>query len=199
MKECSTISREQTGYSLTSRGKEFPYKKEELIITCKNGGYSMTINMNYTDKEKTIFKDKNHCLYIAEQKKSDIEYDVGECEKYLVTDVAKEDGIECGYFTMNINLESKKNIAYKTCGLYNLKYLQKAVEFERGLFYETEAENIIHKMGLRGTIESFTSEAYNGKGQKIKYDSKTNKIVVDGSRYMLTDSKYLFLLFLFLF
>ena len=67
---------------------------------------------------------------------------------------------------------------------------------ENEMMDEEEAKEIIHEMGIYENIESFTAEAYNAKGQKVKYDSKTKKVIVAGSGFMLTASKYLFLLFL---
>ena len=68
-----------------------------------------------------------------------------------------------------------------------------------GIFDEEDAREIIREMGKEGNVESFIAEAYNGKGKKITYDSKTKNIVVEGSGFMITASKYLFLLFLILF
>ena len=68
-----------------------------------------------------------------------------------------------------------------------------------GLFDEEDAREIIREMGKEGNVESFIVETYNGKGKRISYDSKTKKIVVEDSGFMLTASKYLFLLFIILF
>ena len=70
---------------------------------------------------------------------------------------------------------------------------------ENDMMDEEGAKEIINEMGIYENVESFTVEAYNAKGQKVKYDSKTKKVIVEGSGFMLTASKYLFLLFLILF
>ena len=176
------------------------YKKLEEKVTCKNGGYTFSLDANFSDKEKDIFKDKEHCLKISEMRDDDIKYDVGECKNYKLTDFAKSKGIECGYFIMNITLDTKETVYSKTCDLFNLKILKKWFEISPDeLFNEYGAQNIIDEMGIEGNVESFVAEVSNGKGKKITYDSKTKKIVVEGSGFMLTASKYLFLLFIILF
>lgn len=66
-------------------------------------------------------------------------------------------------------------------------------------FADEDVEDIINNSGDYDSYESFIAEAYNKKGQKIKYDSKTGKIIYDNSGFMFTASKYLFLLILILF
>ena len=39
-------------------------------------------------------------------------------------------------------------------------------------------EEMVREMGKEENVESFTYEAYNAKGDKVKYDSKTDKISV---------------------
>ena len=104
------------------------------------------------------------------------------------------------YFEYNINLASKRKVNYKTCFLFNLNMLSKFAKIDGSeLFNEHDVEKIIHEIDKKDEIESFTGELYNSKGQKIKYDSKTQKIIIIDSGYMITISKYLFLLDLILF
>lgn len=51
------------------------------------------------------------------------------------------------------------------------------------------------------SYKSFVVEYSNQKGQKIKYDSTTDEFIIDNNNngYMLTATKYLFLLLLILF
>ena len=101
---------------------------------------------------------------------------------------------------MNITLDTKETVSSTTCDLFNLKAIQKMAKISSDyVFEEEDARDIIREMGKEGNVESFIAEAYNGKGKKITYDSKTKKIVVEGSGFMLTASKYLFLLFIILF
>ena len=200
MKEYRAAAREELGYGSVSDGDEIPYKKVEQKITCKDNAFTLALDTNFSDKEKKIFEDKKHCLHIQEEKESDFEFDVGECKNYILTDHAKSNGIECGYYTFKITLDTKETVTSTTCNIFNLKLIQKiANKNPNGPFDEEDAREIVEKMGKSGNIESFIAEAYNGKGKKITYDSKTKKIVVEGSGFMLTASKYLFLLFLILF
>ena len=101
---------------------------------------------------------------------------------------------------MNITLDTKETVYSKTCYLFNLKLMKKVAEVRKEqLFNEDEAQDIIDEMGIEGNVQSFIAEISNGKGKKITYDSKTNKISVEGSGFILTASKYLFLLFIILF
>ena len=53
-------------------------------------------------------------------------------------------------------------------------------------------ESIINSMDLNDDyLESFTTEAYNSKEQKIKFDSKINKYSVEDVGYILITTKYL--------
>ena len=199
-KEYKAYLREEYGYGRISRGREPEFKKIEEKVTCKNGGYSYAVDTQYSDKEKAIFKNKEHCLKVSEMRDDDIKYDVGECKNYIVTDSAKSNGIECGYFIMNITLDTKETVYSKTCYLFNLKLMKKVAEVRKEqLFNEDEAQDIIDEMGIEGNVQSFIAEISNGKGKKITYDSKTKKISVEGSGFILTASKYLFLLFIILF
>ena len=199
MKEYKATRRETMGYQIYAQGRIYPYKKVESKVTCKNGGYSMTFENNYSDKEKTILKDKNLCLNIETQKEDDINFDVKECKDYQVLDSSKSDGIECGYFVVNINLKSGKKAEYKTCSLFNLKLIKKIADLDMNqIISKQKVEEIIEEMGIEDELDSFNAEAYNGKGKKIIYDSKSKEIIVEGSGYMLMISKYLLLLLLIL-
>ena len=58
---------------------------------------------------------------------------------------------------------------------------------------------LFKQMRIDDELESFTAEIYNGEGKKFIYDSKSKKIIVEDSGYMLMISKYLLLLILILF
>ena len=196
MKEFKYYYRELMGFQIYSEGggSFYPEGKIETKFTCQNFDFNLVFENKYTDKEKKTLKSEKHCLYINSH------FDVGECKDYLVLDSSKSNGIECGYFVYNITLESKKNVISKNCNLFNLKFISKMASLnENEMMDEDEARQIIHEMGIYENIESFTAEAYNAKGQKVMYDSKTKKVIVEGSGFMLTASKYLFLLFLILF
>ena len=166
MKDFKAMTREQTGYQIYVENMQYPYEKSETTMTCKNGEFSLVVENNFTNNEKNILKNNNHCLNIHYQKENNTDFDVGECKDYLLLDSSKNDGIDCGSYVYNINLQSKNNVYYKTCNLFNLKFISKIANIDQ-LFDENSAEEIIHKMGIYDDkIESFTAEAYNANGKK---------------------------------
>ena len=200
LKEYKAIQREEIGHDMVVDGENYPQKAEETV-TCKKGVYSRVIEANFNEKEKNILKDKNHCVNIYYKKYSNYNFDVGECKDHIVLDSSKEAGVECGSLVYNITLESKRTISYKTCILFSLNlfsYMNKINNLS--IFSENIVHKIINSMGIENdNYVSFTVETYNSKGQKIKYDSKTNKVIIEGAGYNITASKYLFLLILILF
>ena len=112
LKEYYSFNRELNGYKIIIEGQEdFPEKKEE-IVTCKKGVYRLVEDNVYSEKEKNILKDENHCLNIFHKKLENYEFNTGECTSHLLLDSSKKAGIECGYFEYNIILESKKNYLF---------------------------------------------------------------------------------------
>ena len=198
-KEYKAYKKEEFGYRIYAEEEEDFHDKIEEKITCKKGVYSLVEEDNFSEKEKNNLKDENHCLNIYYKKNSNYKFDVGECNDHLVLDSSKKAGIDCGYFVYNISLESNRIIPYKTCKLFNLKLLSNMNKIDK-IFSEGEIEDIIYSMGIYGDYcKNFTVEAYNTKGHKIRYDSKTDNFIVEGSGYMLNASKYIFLLILIVF
>ena len=198
--EFKAFYREYRGYKIYGENITYPYEKTESKLTCKNGESSLAFENKYFNEEIATLEDEKHCLNINYQKESDIDLDVGKCEDYLILDSSKKDGIECGYLEYNINLASKRKVNYKTCSLFNFNLFSKVAKIDKSeLFDEHFVEKLIHKMDKKERIESFTGEIYNSKGEKIKYDSKTDKIIIEDSGYMINASKYLFILTLILF
>ena len=201
LKEFYPYLRELNGYDIIIEGRDRPEKSEE-ILTCKKGVYRLVQDNVYSEKEKNIFKDENHCLNIYHKKLKNYEFNTGECTSHLLLDSSKEAGLECGYFEYNITLESKKTISFNTCHLFNLKLFSKMSKVGGNsdrMFNEDDFIDIIDSMGYDGYTESYTVEVHNSKGHKIKYDSRTNKYIIEGAGYMLSISKYLFILILILF
>ena len=178
-KEYKAYLREQFGYVIYVIGQDFPEKIEENI-TCKNGEYNMVYENNYSEKEIKDLKDENHCLNIKYKKESDYKFDVGECKDYIILDSSRKDRLECGYFVYNITLKSKKTISYKTCNIFNLNMSSNIIKFSR-INKGLEIENAVDSMKIDEEVESFTIEAYNSKGHKVKYDSKTDNTIVESS------------------
>ena len=202
LKEFYSYLRERNGYNIIIEGRDRPDKREE-IVTCKKGVYRLVQDNVYSEKEKNILKDENHCLNIYHKKLENYEFNTGECTSHLLLDSSKKAGLECGYFEYNITLGSKKTISFNTCNLFNLKLfskLSKVDEYNYTMFNVNELDSLIYSMGYYDDYwDSFTVEVHNSKGHKIKYDSRTNKYIIEGAGYMLSISKYLFILILILF
>ena len=202
LKEFYSFNRELNGYKIIIEGQEdFPEKSEE-IVTCKKGVYRLVEDNVYSEKEKNIFKDENHCLNIYHKKLENYEFNTGECTSHLLLDSSKKAGLECGYFEYNVTLESKTTISFNTCYLFNLNLFSKICEVKQfnTIFKYEDLEAIIYSMGYHNDyIQNFTAEAHNSKGHKIKYDSETDNVTIEGAGYMLSISKYLFVLILILF
>ena len=188
--------REPFGYTIYNK-YNIPFEIEENI-TCNNGEISMIIDAkDYSENEQKILKDENHCLKKRELKETDINYDVGKCEEGIIVESSRNAGLECGYFIYNIKIDSKNSIYYKTCNLFNFDLLYNISKLYPQ-YSDKNVWNIINRIKKYDTFESYTSEIYNKKGLKIKYDSITGKTIYENAGYMLTESKYIFLLILIL-
>ena len=190
------FSSETMAFSLLNFG--FPLAKTDIKINCNNGEINMALlEKNYTENELNTLKDKNHCLQKKASKKGDYEYDVEKCEEGLIVDSSKKAGLECGYFVYNIKINQNESFTYKTCDLFNFNMLSSMTKINPQ-FAISDVENIISNSKEYDSYESFTAEVYNAKGQKIKFDSTSEKIVYE-SGLMFTFSKYLILLILIVF
>ena len=203
-KEFKAYLREEYGYQIYSQGQEMPEVSTEIKVTCKDGQFSMALfEKAYSDKEKKIFLDDNHCLNINAKKLDNYKYDVGECKEGLVTDNSKSNKIECGTFIYNILLKNGTTINYKTCNLFNLKIFSQVADLDLDSLLDEEDNDsingILNSMEIYDGYIKYTSEAYNSKGQKVTFDSETKQIIVEGSANLLIASKFLLLLILFLF
>ena len=199
-KEYYPYIREINGYKKIVEIKFYPRKTEE-IINCKKDVYRIVYNSEYSENEKNVFKDENHCLNIYKKKLDNYQFDVGGCENYLLLDSSKKAGIDCGYFEYNITLESNTTISYKTCHAFNLNLFSyiKDLEKARNMFIEKNLDDIIRSMGYNNdNATNYNVEMHNSKGQKIKYDSRTGEVIIKCAGYMLSISKYLFILILIL-
>ena len=125
-----------------------------------------------------------------------------ECESHLLLDSSKKAGLECGYFTYIVKLESKNTISFITCYLFNLNLFSKMSEIKafNTMFNYQDLEYTVYSMGYESEkIKNYTVIAHNSKGHKIKYYSITDEVIIEGAGYMLSISKYLFILILILF
>lgn len=175
-----------------------PLSVINMNINCNNGQVNFDLlDKEYTDSEIETLKSETHCLRKKASKEKDHSFEVGKCEEGLVVDSSKKAGLECGYLVYNIKINKDKTLSYKTCDLFNYDLLSSAFNINSH-FGDDNVEAIINNSDEYDSYQSFTVEVYNKKGQKIKYDSETGKFSYDIG-YMITASKYLFLLMLILF
>ena len=174
-------------------GWGIPLSVINMNINCNNGQVNFDLlDKEYTNSELETLKNETHCLRKKASKEKDHNFEVGKC-----VDSSKKAGLECGYLVYNIKINKDKTLSYKTCDLFNYYLLSSAFNLNPH-FADDDVENIINNSDEYDSYNSFTLEVYNKKGQKIKYDSENGKISYDNG-YMITASKYLFLLMLFLF
>ena len=207
MQEFETYVKEIRGYGMYVEKSESHYKSDAIKYTCKDNEISTTFHNDYTDQDIETLKSRKHCLYINEnERRIDDDDETLKCEDYLVLDSSKNIGIECGYRKYNVKLsakEDKKNtseLIVQTCDLFNLKLYSKLCQvYKKKLFDINQVKKYVNTTMYN--IESFTSEIYNKKEEKITYDSETDKFHTTdkNSGFMLFMSEYLFLLFLILF
>ena len=195
-KQYRAFEKEDLGYiTYVENGGEIQRKEENL--TCSNGQINFVEDGEFNENDQKKLKNENHCLNKFESKYSNYSYDVGKCEEGLLTDNAKKAGLECGYMVFKIKINSEKTINYKLCYPFELEFQYETVKLEHQ-YYPFHAKNFIKNYGY-DNYESFTFEIYNTKGQKVKYDSKTDKIITENAGSILSASIYLFLLILILF
>ena len=196
--------KERSGYEKYVLEEET--SKQEVIISCKNGNIGYTVNdFEFTEDEQKIIKDKNFCINKLMRKLIAPGYDIGKCEESLLLESTKNVGFECG--TLLFTVESEKTLKSTLCNLFNLDFFGSMIvlplKSELTKNFKEMAEYIV---GTNGYVNytSFNVEYFNQRGQKVKYDSKKDEyeiINIDNNNkgYMLTASKYLFLLLLILF
>lgn len=184
--------------------EEEDMKSFKVDVNCKNGDLSVSAgDYTYTEEEQKTLQSQDHCLYKFAYKLNDNDYDVGKCEKGLLTDSTKNSGVSCGTIVFNMKFDSSKSFNYKTCFLFNVGLYSSVVSIINNSGYASYinllAIQIAKEMGYE-KYESFTAEFYNENGSKVKYDSTNGKFeVVDNLGNLLKYSKYLFLLIFGLF
>ena len=207
--ECVLFLKPTTGLANIQKAKQFQpllreiggftkYRGEllpplSLFLHCNDGDFSVSnLNEIYNSDEIKTFTSGKHCLNdtasIFEneaQQESFID-----CKDRELLKSAKDADIECGNldFTMINGIKTKK---LKTC-----------IPFAYDMFSKLEMPeflNTVIKEAIQDEhYEKVIVELSDSKGRKIMYDSDTGKINISSSSSILTISKYLLLLSLFL-
>ena len=196
--------------------KKYLPERTKMNINCNNGEFTINFGYDtYTENEQNILKNENHCLNKKSLKEKDFNYDVGKCEEGLLINSSKSLGLECGYFLYNIKINSEISLTYKTCDIFNLDMYSTILKIDP-YYFDRQVASITYELSYTD-FESYNAEIYDIKGNTIKYDFITQKIIIDGPEdepapnpefnpndiqsigYTLTFSKYLFILILILF
>ena len=102
-KEMYSFNREKKGYKIIVEGQEFPEKEEE-IVTCKNGVYRLVEDNVYSEKEKNVLEDENHCLNIYHKKLDNYKFNTGECTSHLLLDSSNKVGLNAAILNIMLHL-----------------------------------------------------------------------------------------------
>ena len=200
----NAYNRELIGYQEYMLKLKIP--KQEINFYCKNGKIDyISGGYEFTEDEQKIIADEKFCINKYMRKMADPTFNDGKCEEGLVLDSSKNLGFECGNVLFTI--QSDKTISATFCDLFNIYFYSSMLELPtKADFTNTLKKNVNSIVLSNGykNYKSFTAEYFNERGQKIKYDSKKDEyeiINIDNNNngYMLTASKYLFLLLLILF
>jgi len=148
---------------------------EKHNYDCQNGQIAYTMGgYEFTDADKQIMSEPTKlCLF-----KTFGEQD--NCEDGLILDSSKKSGFECGYTLYTIQA-SEKTISYITCNIFNINYYAELVKLSIKSEFKKSLSETADKIAMRknyGKVISFVVEYYNLKGQKMKYDSKTDQFTI---------------------
>ena len=183
------LAREVVGYAnYSSAEKRINFKNENMHIVCSDGELDVNMgNKKYSDDDIKILTSADHCMnYTVSSIMSIIspqppkEYD---CTKGQLLQTSKDAGFECGTINAKMNMGGME-MNLKTCMLFSYDMFSKI--------------NVPPMLNVRLKQYKVTLELSDSKGRKVTYDSETGKIVGNNGG-ILTISKYLLLLSVFLF
>lgn len=195
-KQFKPLTKEVYGYIKYSFPKEVPIPdipEVKAQVICKDG-IKLDVDIGgdeYTEDEIKILKSEDHCLnytvsaFIQKEKTFD-------CKNGKLLPSSKEAGIECGELSVSIKVGTNET-NFKTCMLFSYDMFSKISIPDE---YKGEIQKKIKE--LAQGADKVTVELSDSNGHKVTYDTDTGKIISNHSS-ILTISKYLFLLTLFLF
>jgi hypothetical protein len=195
-KQFKPLTKEVYGYIKYSFPKEVPIPdipEVKAQVICKDG-IKLDVDIGgdeYTEDEIKILKSEDHCLnytvsaFIQKEKTFD-------CKNGKLLPSSKEAGIECGELSVSIKVGTNET-NFKTCMLFSYDMFSKISIPDE---YKGEIQKKIKEFAQGA--DKVTVELSDSNGHKVTYDTDTGKIINNHSS-ILTISKYLFLLTLFLF
>ena len=204
-------------YDAYSDGRTFYYRRETEGFECYNGkdpsyegnfcdqeynyayqckkGTVYDKNEIYTEEEKRILGDNEHCYNFARLSfSSNISITKNDCDKGKLTESAKKVGLTCAFFQYVFTFKDK-TINHDICYLFNPDFLKKEEILKE--FLESLAEDFIDEN--HEEFESFTLSLSDSSGNSVSYDSKSDKLSYqesDGNFQNISFIQFLFLLFL---
>lgn len=214
-------------YDVYSHGRTFYYRRETEGFECYNGrdpsdeddfcegsnkelynyvyqckkGTVYDKNEIYTEEEKKILGDNEHCYNFAKLSIfSNISITKNDCYKGKLTESAKKSGLTCAFFQYVFTFKDK-TINHDTCYLFNPDFLKDEENFKE--YSESLGRDFIVKK--HGEFESFTLSLSDSSGNSVSYDSKSDKLSYQtkssnskssGNIQNINFIQFLFLLFL---
>ena len=185
-------------YDVYSHGRTFYYRRETEGFDCYNGrdpsdednfceernkelynyayqckkGTVYDKNEIYTEEEKKILGDNEHCYNFARLSIfSNISFTKNDCDKGKLTESAKKSGLTCAFFQYVFTFKDK-TINHDTCHLFNPDFLKDEENFKE--YLESLGRDFI--VEKHGEFESFTLSLSDSSGNSVSYDSKSDKL-----------------------
>ena len=179
---------------------DMTFPKIRQHYKCQKGDIELLYGYdNYTASEIELFESKKHCLYhfyhylnMATFKPPTAD----DCYQAKILQSSLDNGLECGYYQFNIKFLTGESEIYKTCYLFNTDVIKdKRLDENSQGYFQTLAMNIANAQGKASM--SYTVEFSDAKGNKLKFDSLTQKVTSSSVHLTINNLKnYIFLLFL---
>ena len=190
-KQFDPLTREVYGFMKYGSGEDVPDASVMKVeVNCPDGDLEFSFEgYKYTDDEAKTLASEDHCLYYTLSSFMDPTKKGYVWENGKLLKSAKDADIECGNLAVTVKSGSTET-SFKTCML---------VAYD--MFSKMNMPKILNeqiKEMISEGADKVVVELSDSKGRTIKYDSETGKIIANNSS-ILTISKYLFLLILFLF
>lgn len=185
-------------YDVYSHGRTFYYRRETEGFECYNDkdpsyeddfcesmnqvlnnyayqckkGTVYDKNEKYTEEEKRILGDNEHCYNFARLSfSSNISITKNDCDKGKLTESAKKSGLTCAFFQYVFTFKDK-TINHDICYIFNPDFLKEEENFKE--FSESLGRDLIDEK--HGELESFTLSLSDSSGNSVSYDSKSDKL-----------------------
>ena len=196
-KQFKPLLKEVFGFAKYTEGEINPFDFAigmNAKVHCKDGDVELNIEeFKYTDDEIKILSSGEHCLNYTISGLINNDTKDLTCQNGKLLKSSKDAGIECGNLVINLKGNSTEQ-TINSCTIFPFEMLSKMT---MPPYLNEKINELASFFALLG-VEKITIELSDSKGHKVTYDSATGKIISNNSS-ILTISKYIFLLCLFLF